>query len=233
MTLFSQADLEARTGAGASDFLQAGEEMTADQWAAYVVALEKEVSQAIARFTRRTAIEETEYTEFHDGGGPTGERRQYVERDVIILPWEQPVQSITSVDVDEATLSGARNWVPRTPRDETTGGDYEVLTRNGITRIRFHTRVPRKGHGNVRIVYRAGYAATSRELEDLRGIALEMAGKTLEIKKRRQEAQAARRVGTRDAADMVPIGDPKVLSDDIRTRLLPYRRERAGRRAWR
>ena len=43
MTLFSQADLEARTGAGASDFLQAGEEMTADQWAAYVVALEKEM----------------------------------------------------------------------------------------------------------------------------------------------------------------------------------------------
>lgn len=230
MPLFSQTDLEARTGAGYTDFTQAGTEMTPEQWSAYVVALEKEIAQAIASYTRRRAIEEAEYIEYHDGHGASGARREYVERDIRFVPAEQPVQAVVAVDVDIGTPNGPRHWEGRTPRSESAGGDYEILTRNGITRIRFHNRVPGSGTGNVRITYRAGFALGDPELDDLRGIALEMAGKVLEIKKRRQEAQAARRVGTRDSADMVPIGDPKVFSEDIKTRLAPYRRVRLRRR---
>jgi len=233
MAFFSQSELEARTGYGYGDFLQNGVAMTAEQWAALVTSIEAEVRQAICTFCRRQAFEVATYTAYHDGSGPTGERREFTARDLLFIPREQPVVSITSISEDVGEPNGVISWVERIARSDSAGGDYSVLQKGRISVVRFHSNVPRKGEGNVKIVYSAGYASGSPVLSDLKGIALEMAGKILGIKKRRQEAAAARTSGTRDAADMVPIGDPKVLNDDTQTRPLPYRRERAGGRAWR
>lgn len=209
-------EIEARTGYAASDFKQAGVAMTAEQWADETARLIAEVSNLIDRHCRRGSFEETEYTEYHDGDGQTGR-----ETDRIYYPREQPVLAVTSV---AESLGDA--WADR-------AGTYDVITKGSLTQIRFRATTPRKGAGNVRIVYTAGYAAGSPTLDAIRGVALHMIATLLEIKKKRQEAIAARTMGTRDAADMVPVTDPRVFSRDILERLAPYRRNATMGRMWR
>jgi hypothetical protein len=232
-TYFSESELETWSGLGADDFQVAGVVMNSTQWSAYYTLLEETVRKTINTFCRRESFLSATYTDYHDGKEASGDHRDYQERDRIFFLLQQPVISITSVSEDIASKTSPEDWTARTARSSEIGGDYELIAKGGFSYIRFHNNVPRAGVNNVKIVYVAGYADSSEVFDDIKGIALDMASKHLQRKKRLQEAAAARTSGTRDAADMVPIGDPKLLTNDIKERLQPYKRARAGGRFWR
>ena len=233
MAYTTQTEIEARTGYSNADFKQAGVAMTAEQWTAECTRLIAEVTNLIDRYCRRGSFESTAYTEYHDGDGATGDDGALREGDRIFYPREQPVIAVTSVSEDVGGKTAVPAWTVRTARSSEAAGDYDVIVKGPLTRVRFHANVPRQGIGTVKIVYTAGYAAGSPALDAVRGIALHMIATLLEIKKKRQEAIAARTVATRDAADMVPVTDPRVFSRDVQERLAPYRRNATGGRMWR
>ncbi len=225
MAYCTQTDIEARTSYGYVDFKQAGTVMTAEQWAAFCTSLIAEVTSAINRFCRRTSFEEATYTEYHDGRGCTGDLEEYLETDRIFLLREQPVTSITTVKEDTADPNQPSSWTARTARSTEAAGDYDLLTRGPVSYLRFHNNVPRRGLNTVEIVYVAGYASENPVLDDIRGIALDIIGQHLGRKKKLQEAIAARRLGTPDAAEMSPPTEPELtLTPDIKRRLAAYRR---------
>jgi hypothetical protein len=232
-TFFTQAELEAWTGLGAADFRIDGTEMTALQWTAYYETLEVTIRKGICTYCRRSSFFPTDYTELHDGRGPSDWQRTYREVDRKVLLIEQPVISIIKVEEDVASKGSPAIWREREARSDTIGGDYTLVTRGSYAYLRYHNNVPRSGVNVVRVTYTAGYPEGDGIYDDLRGIALDIASKHIQRKKKLQEAGAARQTATRDAADMFPIGDPKLLTDDIKTRLNPYVRARVGGRAWR
>lgn len=224
MEYCTQQDIEARTGYGATDFKQAGVTMSADQWATLCSDLINEATTAINRFCRRSSFEEKEYTEFHDGRGCTGELKEYREADRIYLLREQPVSGVTSVRVDRSDPGTPPLWVDLEPRGDEVAGDYSILKRGPVSYLRFMT-VPRQGHNNVEITYTAGYPAGSGELDDVRGICLDVIAQHLGKKKKTQEAIAARTASTHDAAEMTPPAEPHLtLTTDVKRRLAAYRR---------
>jgi hypothetical protein len=234
MTYCTQADIEAWTSYGATDFKQAGAVMTAEQWAAYCTALIAAVTAAVNRFCRRTSFSETEYTELHDGRGCTGDLNEFLESDRVYIPREQPVIAVSSVRVDESDPSSPPRWVERIPQSSTAAGDYDLVRRGPIKYLRFRTHVPPGGFGNVEITYTAGYPTGDPVLDDIKAIALDIAAQHLGRKKKLQEAIAARRVATIDAAEMTPPTEPDLtLTKDIKRRLASYRRPAAVGRAYR
>ncbi len=229
MAYCTQSDIEARTGWGAGDFKTGGVPMTAEQWAAFCTDLIAEVTGLIDTYCRRTSFEVREYTEYHDGRGSTGDRR---EADRTFILREQPVAAVTAVEEDAGGPGSVPAWTLRAARSATAAGDYVVLARGPVTYLRFHNHVPAAGRENLRVTYSAGYAAGSDVLEDIRGICTDLIAEILAKKKQLQEAAAARTTGTRDAADMTPL-DPVVLTTDIKRRLAPYRRGPRAGAAWR
>lgn len=231
MAYCTQTDIEARTSYGADESKQAGTAMTAEQWASYCTSLIAEVTGAINRFCRRASFEAATYTDLYDGRGCSGDRGEYLETDRIFLLREQPVSSIMTVKVDISDQNQVPVWVTRTPRSAEAVGDYGLVTRGPVSYLRFHNNVPRGGLNNVEITYVAGYAAGDPALDDIRGIALDIISQHLGRKKRLQEAIAARRLGTPDAAEMTPPAEPELtLTPDIKRRLAAYRRgPRIGR----
>lgn len=238
MVYLLQSDIEASGGGyGYSDFKQAGSTMTATQWQLYCIRLIDSITSAINRYCRVTSFEENTYTEYHDGKGASAELGEYTERDRTFLLREQPVTSVTSVSENLANTTDAIAWTARIPRTttSTTGlADYELLTRGTISYIYFYQDVPAKGKNNVKIVYVAGYDADSDRLDDIRLIAMQIADNFLGRKKRYQEANAARTVGTQDSADMFKLdAEGAVFTQDIKMQLDKYRRYRTGGVAWR
>jgi len=236
MSYTTQTEVEAYTSFGYTDFKQAGRAMTQQEWAAYLTQVINGVDQAINRFCGVQSFEEHEVTEYHDGRGMTGDRgRSYKESDRTILPIQQPVIEITEVAEDIGQKPGLPNWQVRHLRSELDTGDYEIMGVAGhFQYIRFFQKVPRKGNANVRILYTAGYPDNSPELDDIRLIALEMVANHLFSKKKDQESIAARMTPTRDAAEMIMSHRPGTkMDDDSKERLLQYRRNRLGMKAWR
>jgi hypothetical protein len=233
MAYCTQSDIEAYTGYGYSDFKQAGVTMTSTQWANLVTSLIAGASQQINRFCNVGSFESTAYTEYHDGRGMTGDRgRSYREIDRTFLPHEQPVISVTSVKVDISPLSSAPSWTTMTPRAAGVAGQYAVSTDGYVTRIRFHDEVPKKGVKNVEITYMAGYASGHAVLGDIKFITMDIIANFLGKKKRGQEAAVVSwGTGTQDGANMVQMLHQEIFTEDIKTRLIPYRRSRRGH-AW-
>ena len=231
----TQEEIEAWIGWTNASLLDLGESMTRDQWSAYLNSLSTSVSYWINRFTRRGSFMATSYIEYHDGQGNTGELGGYSESDRIFFFLEQPVLSITRIDEEIGSEMGVQSWTLRTPRTTTSAGDYQVLTVGGaFTKVRFITNVPRRGNGNVRFTYSAGYPAGSPVLEEIKLIAMELVMNFLELKKKGQEADAARWNSTQDASNMFQLGDKRILTDDLKARLTPYqRRANMTYKAWR
>ena len=239
MVYLTRTDMERSGGGfGYTDFKEAGVTMTEAQWIQYCDLLIASVTSAINRYCRIGSFESATYTEYHDGSGASGDLGEYTERDRIFLLREQPVISITSVSEDVAATINAPSWTARVQRTSTTPtgtADYQLLTRGGsLSYLYFVTNVPAKGKGNLKVVYLAGYAATSDVIDDIRIIALQIIDNIFSRRKRLQEANAARMTGTKDSADMFKLdADGAIFTPDIRMQLDKYRRQRAGGTAWR
>lgn len=233
MAYVTQEEVEARTSYNYEDFKQAGAVMTSVQWAAYITDLIAAATALINKFCRVTSLEETTYTEYYDGKGPTGEFNAYTERDRVFHLRNRPVQSVTSVSEDVNAKTSVPSWTARTVRSVSAAGDYELLTRYGLSHIRFHNNVPAEGVSNVKVIYAAGYATGSQELDEISMIAAELVANWLTQEKQRQEAIATRNYGVRDAAEMFVPPDQRVFPKDLQERLRKYRRAAVGGAAWR
>jgi hypothetical protein len=233
MAYCTQAEIEALTGYGYQDFRQGDASMTSNQWASLVTALIAGVSQQINLYCRRESFESAEYVEYHDGRGMTGEKgRSYREIDLNLLPREQPVISVSKVEIDQNSIQEIPSWKEMTVRSALNGGHYAVLVDGSLTRIRFHSEVPRAGQKNVRITYTAGYASNSPVLADIKLIALDIIANILGKKKREQEAAVASfGTGTSEGANLIQMIRPEIITDDVKIRLALYRRSRRGQ-AW-
>lgn len=238
MVYLSQSDVESSGGGyGYADFKQAGVTMTATQWQLYCERLIDSITSAINHYCRLTSFEQNTYTEYHDGRGPTGELGEYLERDRIVMIREQPVNSITSVSENLASVADPIAWTARVQRTAISAvglADFELLKRGSLSYLYFNQNVPAKGKNNIQIIYVAGYDPDSELMDDIRMIAMQIADNILGRRKRFQEANAARTNGTKDAADMFKLDqDGAVFTPDIRMQLDKYRRQRAGGAAWR
>jgi hypothetical protein len=232
MAYCSQQEVEAHTGYSNNDFRQADQFMTSQQWTTYITMVIAGAAETINRYCNRQSFESANYTEYHDGRGPTGDRgRYYREIDRTFLPREQPVISVTSVSVD-TNPTGAPSWTVMTMRDTGVIGNYFVVSDGYVTKIIFNNTIPQAGKGNVKIVYSAGYASGSPVLADIKFITLDLVANFLAQKRREQEAIVASfDSGTQTIAQMISLLHPEVFTEDLKLRLAPYRRSIRGN-AW-
>lgn len=228
MAYLTQSEIEAHTGYTYTDFKQAGSAMSSAQWTSYLTGILIPAVQAeINHFCSRGSFEVTSYTDYFNGKGMSGLRgRMYREQDRVFIPKEQPVVSVTSVSENTGYPSDAITWTARTVQSTSVGGDFALIVRNNLTRIRFHSEIPKLGIGNVKIVYTAGYTTDSATFLGIKAIALEMVANYLARKKRDQETIAARRVSTQDSANMFQEKRPELMTEEIQLMLQPYRRIR-------
>lgn len=230
MALITQSDVEAHTGYTYTDFKQAGAAMTANQWAAYVATVIAAADSIVHQFCNRGSFAVTSYTDYHSGRGRTGENgRAYREIDRVFIPYEQPVTAVTTVHEDVSTVSSVASWTLRAVRSGSVAGDYQVLEKEELVRIRFHENVPKEGYGNVKIVYTAGYATSHIAYAAAKLASLELSANVLARKKRDQQAQVAAREPTKTGADMFQMQRPDIFTKEIQEILQPYRRLNFGR----
>jgi len=232
MAYCTQAEIEAHTGYSYNDFRQADAFMSSAQWIAYTTLIISGATQTINKYCQRGSFESAEYTEYHNGRGPTGDRgRYYRDIDKTFLPREQPVISVTSVHVD-TSASEVPAWTAMTVRGTGEIGNFAVVSDGYVTRIVFHNNTPDAGNGNVKLVYQAGYASGSPVLADIKFITLDLISNFLAKKKREQEGVVASfDSGTQTIAQMISMLHPEIFTEDLKLRLAPYKRSIRGN-AW-
>jgi hypothetical protein len=229
MALVTQTDLEAHTGYINTDFKQAGSVMTSNQWVVYVSVVTSAAESIVNRYCARKSFEVVSYTEYHSGRGPSGEGgRTYRELDRVFIPVEQPVTTLTSVYEDVNPTGSVESWTLRTARSTIVAGDYQVIVKENLTKIRFHNNVPKLGLSNLKLTYSSGYLPTDQPYGAAKLAALELCANVLARKKRDQQAQVAARVPTVTGADMFQMQRPDIFTQEIRDLLAPYRRMSMG-----
>lgn len=214
MTYATVEDVEDLSGFGPEDMTSGGRTMTREQWAAFIPKILSRVEARIHKYCNVVSFLPHAVVEFHEGRWPQDANewprtpgtleRAYLGGalfhgiETVFFPREQPAISVSEVAEDMATYDGLPSWVIRTPRTATASGDYQVITRSGMTMIQFHRKVPRSMPNGLRITYQAGYQAGSQELEDIADIALRMTVNYLIWKRRIQEYQTLRDTGVSD-----------------------------------
>jgi hypothetical protein len=233
MVYTTQAEVEAWTGFGYTSFTKGGAVMTSGEWTTLVESLIAAATALINGYCRVTTLEEDTYTQYFDGRGRTGRSGGYSERDRTFNLMHWPLSSITSVHEDLNSPTAIPAWTTRTVRSDVAAGDYVVVYRGQIARIRFHNNIPRYGQSNLKVVYVAGYAGDSGELDEIGQLCNELIGNFLVLKKKLQEIEAGRTMGTPDAVDTVNLQEPRVFTPDLKARLKKYQRKAIPGKAWR
>lgn len=233
MAYLTQTSIEEFSGYGYQDFKIAGAAMTATQWATFCTHIVDWTTQLINRWCSVTSFEVHSVVEYHDGKGYSGDGSyEYVEWDKSYY-LREPATGVISVEEDINPKTALPAWTTRYERSAATIGDYEVATRGELTKVRFHNNMPSQEQNNLRITYYAGYAAGSVQLNEIQFIANRIAANILTYKKKIQEAQTIRNMGTRDYAQMFEIPDErKIMTEDIRRDLHKYRRYQLGGPTW-
>lgn len=106
-----------------------------------------------------------------------------------------------------------------------SGGDYEVMSENDVTRIMFHDNVPAQGYRNVKLTYNTGYPLPSVQLGDIKFQCIRACNNVLLQKKKIQEASSIRNFGVRDYSQMFDaFSEGVVIDEKIKGSLEQYRR---------
>jgi hypothetical protein len=237
---FTVAELETFTGMANTDFKVAGVTMTPAQWSAFLTLMIPNVEQALHRYCNVTSFDPTTaIVELHSGRGATndeygsganlglafsGQGTAYIPNDTEFYLREL-LYTMTSVEEDTAPKTTIPAWVTRTARSAIVAGDYEVITKNETTLVRFHQNVPSAGNDNVRITYYTGYGTTSAQYLEIKLQALRMMSNLLLHKKKIQEALTIRAQGIRDYSQMFDImNESAILTENIKLVLDKYKR---------
>lgn len=226
MAYCTYQDVLTYTGVRPEDFKKTGNDMSDAEFDEFIETLIKYATARINRYCNVTSFESHTVTEYHDGRGYNGEEADtYCDRDREFLLWEQPVTSITTVQIDEAGDTAIPSWYSCTVRSSLAAGEYISIIQRGFAKIRFTTKVPMYGHGNVKLVYTAGYSSGSQELDEIRLCATRIISNMLLYKKKIQEAVTIRNKGVRDYSQMFMIfSEVNLITDDIAAILNQYKR---------
>jgi hypothetical protein len=233
MALFSQTDIESFTGAGYADFKQASVTMTATQWATFATFVVDTVTQIMQRYCNVTSFELHQATDLFNGHGASGDYEQYIDADKSFYLKENVCATgVTEVAVDTNRYM-LLAWSTKWARSAATIGDYQADTDRELTIVNFHDNIPEEGIKNVRITYWAGYVSGSKELNELKQIALRIVANLLAYKKKQQEAYTLRASGVRDYSQMFEVPEErKILTEDILRDLNKYKRYQIGMDPW-
>jgi len=106
-----------------------------------------------------------------------------------------------------------------------SGGDYELVTQDELTEVRFYNNIPRKDYNNVNFTYTTGYDPNSYQFADIKNSIKRMIKNYVMLKKKIQEPTTIRAHGARDYTTMFePFNEEQILSDMEKQALEPYRR---------
>lgn len=235
MAYATVSEIEAFTSYSHTDFRKGGVVMTQEQWNVLLDILIDGATASINKFCGVETFGIATHAELHSGKPRDGETGGILESTRNYYLHHFPVISITSVEEDTAPKISAPNWVTRVRRGTGVAGDYElVIFGSKLSYIRFHNNFPRAEVANIRITYRAGFPVGSDELNFMKTMTCQIVANALALKKKLQEAIAARNVGTRDAEEMFQITDPRIFTESLQKELIPFRRMRVpGSKSWR
>lgn len=153
-----------------------------------------------------------------------------------VYPMEQPVQSISKVEINLVrNLGYAPQWielheygVPYIDSEgkERIGEDYQVVSRFGTTYIYLIYRYPAYGKNNIKISYEAGYKEDGDELKNIRIATAMIVNNFLINKKKVQEVATIRGAGIQDYSPMFnDITQGLLLTPEVKMILDMYRRQ--------
>lgn len=219
-------ELSTYTGFSPSDFKVNGTVMTEAEWNNFLELIISNAYQKINRYCNVTSFETTTITEYHDGRGSTADFNTWSEFDKTFYLRESPIQSVTSVSVNNQSPSTKPVWTPLTEVTALADGDFIVNKNYDLGKIIIVSgKVPVKGYNNVKIVYVSGYPTTSNEYADIKMANILVAQNLLLQKKKVQEATTLRATGARDMSEMFALfNESYVLTNEIKNTLDRYKR---------
>ena len=220
-------DVLAFTGFTTSDFKINGDEMSEAEWNDFLSFVIDTSTQVVNRYCNVETFESREVTEYHNGRGSNGDNGEYLDFDREFYLRESPSNSVTSVSVNSNDPSVIPSWTALTEVSALTAGDYIFVKNYETGKIIFvSSNVPIEGYNNVKIVYNAGYSASSDAYSDIRMATIRIAQNYLLLKKKLQEATTIRQTGIRDHALMfTPSNERYILTDEIKETLNRYARK--------
>ena len=238
MTYITKEDIEAYTGFTYKDFREAGEVMDETQWVSFLEDNIGNIEQMIHRYCNVTSFDPTTtIVEYHSGKGASDDEGvsysgyflkpysgSYIENDREFY-LREPLYTLNSVEEDINPKTSLPNWQVRTLRTASVVGDYELITKNELSKVIFWQNIPTYGYNNVRITYKCGYGTSSAQYKEIKLSALRAMANFLLHKKKIQEAVNIRALGVRDYSQMFDImNESVIMSNNVTTVLDKYRR---------
>ena len=238
MAYITKEEVEAYTGFTYTDFRESGSVMTETQWDAFLESNISNVDQMINRYCNVTSFDPTTtIVEYHSGKGASDDEGvsysgyflkpyagSYIDNDREFY-LREPLYTLTSVEEDVAPKTSAPSWTARVIRTTGIAGDYELVTKNELSRVVFWQNIPTFGYNNVRITYKCGYGTNTQQYSEIKLCALRTMANFLLHKKKIQEAVNIRAQGVRDYSQMFDImNESALLTINVTTILDRYRR---------
>jgi len=238
MAYITRDEVEAYTGFNYKDFKESGKEMDETQWESFLISNISNIDQMINRYCNVTSFEpSTTIVEYHSGKGASDDEGvtysgyflkpysgSYIDSDREFY-LREPYISMTLVEEDVAAKTSVPSWTARLARSAVIAGDYEVVTKNELTKIIFWQNIPTFGYNNLRITYKAGYPISSPQYKEIKFCALRTMANFLLHKKKIQEAVNIRALGVRYYSQMFDImNESALLTINVTTILDKYRR---------
>jgi hypothetical protein len=254
MSYVTPSDVETFVGIAYTDLKVDGRTMTTDEWIAFITSFERPIAKMIHRYCRvptfDPASSEALVVEYRNGRGANVDDLPYIrgstglafdsdyyDTDItfylrnlyftgaITLLGVASTRAALVIEEDTATKTTAPAWTARTARTTGVAGDYEVVTTDELTEIRFHTNIPRRGKNNVKFTYYTGYDPTGPDFEVIKMQVLRCMKNFVMLKKKSQEPLTIRAQGVRDFSTMMdPFDEAHILGDMEKIALEPYRR---------
>lgn len=238
MAYITKEEVEAYTGFTYTDFKESGTTMTETQWDSFLLSNIGNIDQMVNRYCNVTSFNPTTIiAEYHSGKGASDDEGvtysgyflkpysgSYIESDREFY-LREPLYSIISVEEDVSAKTSVPSWQTRSQRSAVVAGDYEVITRNELSKVVFWQNIPTFGYNNVRINYYCGYGTPTSQYKEIKLCALRMMTNLLLHKKKIQEAVNIRALGVRDYSQMFDImNESVILANNVTTVLDKYRR---------
>jgi hypothetical protein len=244
-------DVETFMGIAHTDLKVEGRNMTDAEWIDFVAVYQIPIAELIHRHCRVPTFDPTAsnalVVEMKSGRGCTNDDFPYVRGSTSVyglgtyLPNDiefylknlyYPGGTINGVtypalvvEEDMAVKTAVPDWDTRTERSALSGGDYEVLTEDELTLVRFHNQIPQQGNQNVRMTYYTGYDPSSPQFGVIKLNVLRCFKNFIMLKKKTQEPLTIRAQGARDYQTMFePFDESHILGDLEKMSLEPYRR---------
>jgi hypothetical protein len=254
ITYITTSDVEEFMGIAYTDLKVNGETMDEGAWIQFVQTYQVPIAEMIHRYCRVPTFDPASsralVIEYRNGRGSSyddapyirgysglAKENEYLETDIMFylrnlyftgtlnINGTTVTRAPLLVEEDTADKTATPNWLMRACRSLSVGGDYEVLTTDELTSVRFHNFVPKYGNSNIRFTYYTGYDPASDDFKVIKLQVLRCFKNFVMLKKKTQEPLTIRAQGVRDFTTMMePFDEAHILGDLEKLALEPYRR---------